>query len=198
MHQRAHSKKDSYDNDSNTASTYDEAPNINGGNVHGIVNSYTDNDKEIGPKEADLRAAIKKGYWWDKELEKEMARPAGAAQPDAREGFAGAIPKAKDGSLYCEGVGATCDADKVHQDAVKEAKDDKAAEGGDEAKKEAEKIVKEEKEKAAKKEKGEGPAEDAPPAEAPAPAAPAAEKPAAFSQLRKKHGHHKHHHHSHH
>jgi len=114
LHQRSHNKRDSYDGDSNTASTYDEGANINNGNAYGINNSYTDNDKEIGPKEADLRAAIKKGYWWNKELDHELRRAPGAGQPDARTGFAGAIPNNKDGSLNCPGVGATCDVDKVH------------------------------------------------------------------------------------
>lgn len=126
-----------------------------------------------------------------------MKRPAGEGQADARTGFAGAIPTKKDGSLNCEGVGATCEADKVKADENKEEKA-AAAEANDEVKKEAGKILKEEAEKAAKKEKGEGPKDEVPvdEKELGKAAAPAEEK-AAFSQLTHKH-HHKKHHHKHH
>ena len=123
-----------------------------------------------------MEAALKKGYWWNKELEKDLSKPPGAGQADARAGFAGAIPTGKDGSLHCEGVGATCEADKVLADEAKEKKDEKAAKDGDEANKEAEKILKEE---AEKKAKGDKPKEETVPAElAGAEAAPAAAPPA--------------------
>lgn len=110
-----------------------------------------------------------------------MKRPAGAGQADARTGFSGAIPKTKGGDLYCEGVGATCEADKVHQDEAAEAKADAVGEKKEaEVTKEAEKIVEGEKAKAEKKEKGEGPKEEAP-------EEPAAEKPAAFVQSKHHH-----------
>lgn len=115
-----------------------------------------------------------------------MKRPAGPGQADARQGFAGAIPKDKSGADYCEGVGATCDAGKVVAEAAKDAKAE-AAEENTEAKKEAEKIVKEEKAKAAKEEKGEGAKEEAPTEAEAAPAKPA------FVQKGHKH-HHRHHH----
>lgn len=160
-------KKDAYDYDGTSASPYDAASNINGGNVVGIKSSYTDNDTPIGPKEKDLVAAIKKGYWWDKELEKELARPAGAGQADARAGFGGAIPYGKDGKINCDAVGATCDAPVVEQKAAEDKKADEAEEKADaETKKEAEKIIADEKEKAAKKEKGEGPETEAEPTKA--------------------------------
>ena len=147
----------------------------------------------IGPKEADLRAAIRKGYWWDKELDKEMKRPAQSpeAQADARTGFAGAIPKNKDGSLNCEGVGATCDAEKVQADTEKEKKEEAKEENND-AKKEAEKIVKEEKEKEEKKEKGEEPPVEAPGADgkAAAPDVPPELAGASLSQINRHHLHH--------
>lgn len=152
-------KKDAYDYDPTTASPYDSGNNINGGNVFGSKSSYTDNDTPIGPKEKDLVAAIKKGYWWDKELEKELARPAGAGQADAREGYSGAIPY-KNKKLYCEGVGASCEADAPVKAA--DSTPDPEAESEKEAAKEAGKIVAEEKAKEAKKEKGEGPEESAP------------------------------------
>jgi len=183
-HKKSHNNKDAYDHDPTTASPYDSGNNINDGNVVGAHNSYTDNDKPIGPPEPDLIAAIKKGYWWDKELDKEMKRPTDypAGQTDARSSFSGAIPKDKDGADYCEGVGAKCDADKVIADEAKEKKA-AAAEENSEVKKEAEKIVKEEKKKAEKAEKGEGPVEEAP------------EEKAALAQKKHHHRHHKHHKH---
>ena len=153
-------KKDAYDYDPNTASPYDAGNNINGGNVYGATSSYTDNDAPIGPKEKDLVEAIKKGYWWDKELEKELARPAGAGQADAREGYAGAIPY-RNKKLYCEGVGASCEENAPTQKEG-EATPDPEAESQKEAAKEAGKIVAEEKEKEVKKEKGEEPETSAP------------------------------------
>ena len=184
LHQR--NKRDAYDGDTNTASPYDQGNNINGGSQF-AKSAYTDNDTPIGPPEPALIDAIKKGYWWDKELEKEMKMPAGPGQADARTGFAGAIPKDKAGNDYCEGVGATCDAGKATAEAAKEAKEEKAEENS-EVKKEAEKIVKEEKAKAEKAEKGEGPKEEAP-----------EEKPAAaFSQVKTKSHHKRKHHHKHH
>ena len=144
-------KRDAYDHDANTASPYDAGANINGGNVHGIKNSYTDNDVPIGPKEKDLVAAIKKGYWWDKELEKELARPAGAGQADARTGFGGAIPYGKDGKINCEAVGAACEAPPAEKPSAEEKKAaDDEAKAEKETKAEAEKIIEEEKKKAEK------------------------------------------------
>merc|ERR1719240_52762 len=144
-------KRDAYDHDANTASPYDAGANINGGNVHGIKNSYTDNDVPIGPKEKDLVAAIKKGYWWDKELDKELARPAGAGQADARTGFGGAIPYGKDGKINCEAVGAACEDHQPKKPSAEEKKAaDDEAKAEKETKAEAEKIIEEEKKKAEK------------------------------------------------
>lgn len=190
QHKHHKGKRDAYDYDPTSASPYDSGANINGGNAYGIKSPYTDNDTPIGPKEKDLIAALKKGYFWDKELEKELARPGGAGQADARAGYAGAIPNDKAGELYCEGVGATCEADKVAVAEAKEKKDKADEAKGDEATKEAEKIVKDEKAKAAKEEKGEGA-----PTEAPEEAPAAAEKPAAFAQKHHHKKHHKKHHH---
>jgi hypothetical protein len=142
---------DAYDHDSNTASPYDSGANINGGNVYGAKSAYTDNDTPIGPKEKDLVAAIKKGYWWDKELEKELARPAGAGQADARQGFGGAIPYGKDGKINCDAVGAACEPIKEEKPEGEEKKAaDAEAKADAETKKEAEKIIDEEKKKAEK------------------------------------------------
>lgn len=177
---------------------------MNGGNAYGIKSPYTDNDTPIGPKEKDLVAALKKGYWWDKELEKELARPAGPGQADARAGYAGAIPKTKSGELYCEGVGANCE--KIEKPVAQEATEN-LKEGADpESVKEGEKIEGEIKEKKAKEEKkGEGetgtPGDEEKEAKVPVePVKPAEPKEkaeaAAFVQHRSKH-HKKHHHRRH-
>ena len=168
-------KMDAYDHDANTASPYDAGNNINGGNVYGIKSPHTDNDTAIGPKEKDLIAAIKKGYWWDKELEKELARPAGAGQGDAREGYGGAIPY-KNGKLNCDAVGASCEAPPKEEKSAEEKKADADdAKKDDETKKAAEEAIEEGKAKAAKAEEGKGPETEAAPAEK-----------AAFAQVHRK------------
>lgn len=143
-------RKDAYDYDPTTTSPYDAGNNINGGNPHGIKSSYTDNDTPIGPKEKDLIAALKKGYWWDEELKKELARPAGAGQADARTGFAGAIPYApRTMKQNCDAVGAKCDEPppaekKEAPPATAEEKQEKETEAA------AKEMIKEVKEKKAK------------------------------------------------
>ena len=176
--------KDAYDHDPTTTSPYDSGANINGGNVYGAKSSYTDNDTPIGPSEGDLVAALKKGYWWDRELKKELARPAGEGQADARSGFAGAIPS-KNGKPNCEAVGAECGAEEK-----KEAPDAQTKAEEKEAKvteAEFDKIEGEVKGKKEKKEKGDEPEASAPePAKEAAPAAEAPKKEeAAFVQLRR-------------
>jgi len=138
LHQRG--KRDAYDSDSTSTSPYDGAANINGGNVYGAKNAYTDNDAPIGPPEHEVIDALKKGYWWREELKKDLAKPAGEGQADARTGFAGAIPVNKDGTANCEGVGATCEADKVKADEAAEKKAEETEEKTDAVEKEFHKI----------------------------------------------------------
>ena len=164
--------KDAYDYDPTTTSPYDAANNINGGNPHGIKSAYTDNDTPIGPKEKDLIAALKKGYWWDEELKKELARPAGAGQADARTGFEGAIPYTpRTKKQNCEAVGAKCDEPPAEKKeappATPEEKQEKETETA------AKEMIKEVKDKKAK-DAGAAPAE-----------APAAEPAPAFAQVRR-------------
>jgi len=197
-HQHRQSKRDAYDFDPTSASPYDSGANINGGNAYGIKSPYTDNDTEIGPKEGAYIEAIKKGYWWDKELEKELSRPAGEGQADARQGYSAAIPRTKSGELYCEGVGAKCD-DHVEKSVASEAVAN-LKEGADpEGVKESEKVTEEIKAKKEKKEKkgeeetvtpGEEEKSTAVPVEPVKPketkvAKEAAEEPAAFVQHRR-------------
>ena len=165
--------KDAYDHDQTTTSPYDAGSNINGGNVYGIKNSYTDNDTPIGPKEGDLVAALKKGYWWDRELKKELARPAGPGQGDARSGYAGAIPS-KNGKADCEAVGAKCDEEPTEKKETPDAQTKAEEKAEKETEKEFDSITEEVKGKKAKKEKGEAPEEAAPPAP----------KEGAFAQVR--------------
>lgn len=142
--------------------------------------------------------ALKKGYWWREELKKDLSKPPGEGQADARTGFAGAIPVNKDGTANCEGVGATCEADKVKADEAAEKKAEEK-EDKDPVAAEFHKIKGDVDEKKKKvEEKGEqveesAPKEEAPKAE-PVPE-PKKEAKAAFAQHKTKH--HKRHHHHH-
>lgn len=209
QHKHHKGKRDAYDYDPTSASPYDSGANINGGNAYGIKSPYTDNDTPIGPKEKDLIAALKKGYFWDKELEKELARPGGEGQADARAGYAGAIPKTKSGELWCEGVGANCEphpeksVDKEATDNLKEGPDKETIKAAEEITGEVETKKKK------KEEKGEEPTgtpgdeekeskvavEPVKPKEAPIPKEAATEAPAEAAAFAQHRHHHKKHHH---
>merc|ERR1712178_118085 len=122
-----HSKhaKDVYDHDQDTASPYDDAPNVNGGNpYHTAISS----DAPVeGPGIKETEAAIGKALKEHKakkdfeasgvpELPGEIVRKEAAS--DSATAFAGAIPAKKDGSLDTDAKGA--DANQAEKDEAAE------------------------------------------------------------------------------
>ena len=107
-HNKHHGKKDAYDYDPHTASEYDDASNINGGNPYMKAIAGDDSPKGPGLKELEGKIADKlKAKAAAKNAVENPDAPEARAGADAREGFAGAIARNPAGQPQYDVHGAT-------------------------------------------------------------------------------------------